>query len=219
MGFGFFSLLALGCVLGIKHAVEPDHVAAVSAIAARSRRLLGAAMAGIFWGIGHSATLFAVGMALLWTRTEIPDRWALTLEFLAGAMIVFLGAGSLRSAMKRDGRDPVRSAAAETDGRLKTMLVGIVHGLAGSAALALLLMSLLDSAWQGALFLLSFGTGTVIGMLAATTVIGLPFVLTADKRRLNRRLVGLAGAASVLFGLFYMHEIGVKEGLIALWLR
>ena len=219
MDVGFLSLLALGLVLGVKHAVEPDHVVAVSAIAARSKNLFSASLAGIFWGIGHTATLFAVGLALIVTKTEIPDRWAMSMEFLVGAMIVILGAGSLLSAVKNGRRASGRAEVRPASGHLKTMMVGIVHGLAGSAALALLVMSLMDGLWQGALFILFFGLGTVIGMLAATTVIGLPFVRTADRSRLNRHLIGLAGAASVLFGLFYMHEIGLKDGLFALWVR
>src|SRR6476646_10202738 len=76
MEITFFSVLALGFVLGIKHAVEPDHVIAVSTIASRSRKIWHASLAGVFWGIGHTATLFIVGITFILMKGEIPEKWA-----------------------------------------------------------------------------------------------------------------------------------------------
>jgi len=231
------SVLALGLLLGIKHAIEPDHIIAVSTIASRSRSLLRSSLAGVFWGIGHTATLSAAGAAIILIRGDIPDKWALSLEFLVGIMLVWLGVTSIRSLTSLqdrkhghvDGeRKHVHSQAAGSghshrhDGRpvsyLQSAAVGLVHGLAGSGAMALLAMSSVDSGWEAAVYMLVFGAGTVIGMLAFTTVIGLPFVLTARKLTVNLTLTRLTGAISVIFGIFYMYRLGFREGLFSLWL-
>jgi len=217
MDFSLLTLLALGGALGVKHAMEPDHVVAVSAIASKSNKLWRASLAGAFWGIGHTATLFAVGMFLIVTKAEIPEKWAMLLEFCVGVMIVFLGVRCLADAMSSDRRSPSVRAGRGISYR-DTMLVGVLHGFAGSAAMVLLTMSLMEHIWQGALFILVFGAGTAAGMLLATTLIGLPFVMSAGKARLNRILVGFAGTFSVLFGLYYMYNIGIYEGLLTQWL-
>ncbi len=81
---GFLSILALGFVLGIKHAIEPEHVIAVSTIASQSKNLFRASLAGVFWGIGHTATLFIIRIILMLLKGEIPEKWAMSLEFLVG---------------------------------------------------------------------------------------------------------------------------------------
>lgn len=91
MEIGFLSILALGFILGIKHAIEPDHVIAVSTIASQTKKLWRSALSGVFWGIGHTFTLFIVGIIVIAMKTEIPDKWAMSLEFLVGIMLVYLG--------------------------------------------------------------------------------------------------------------------------------
>src|SRR6476620_1859748 len=86
-----FSILGLGFILGIKHAIEPDHVIAVSTIASQSKKLWHTSLAGVFWGIGHTATLFIIGIILILLKGEIPEKWAMSLEFLVGIMLVYLG--------------------------------------------------------------------------------------------------------------------------------
>jgi sulfite exporter TauE/SafE len=99
------------------------------------------------------------------------------------------------------------------------MLIGFVHGLAGSGAMILLTMSTVKSAWEASLFMLIFGVGTVIGMLLFTTIIGLPFVMSTKKINLNTTLTKLTGSISVVFGLYYMYNLGITEGLFQLWLH
>ena len=86
-----FSVLALGFILGIKHAIEPDHVIAVSTIASKSKKLWHASLAGVYWGIGHTATLFIIGIILIFMKNDIPEKWSMSLEFLVGIMLVYLG--------------------------------------------------------------------------------------------------------------------------------
>ncbi|MGG3471030.1 sulfite exporter TauE/SafE family protein [Neobacillus pocheonensis] len=211
------SILLIGFLLGIKHAIEPDHVIAVSTIASKSKDIKRSVFAGVYWGIGHTATLFIFGMFLIIAKNTITDTVALSLEFLVGIMLVTLGVNSIVSILKHSHQ---HTHASDTNEKarphIKSFFIGLIHGLAGSAAMVLLTMSTVTTAWQGAIYILIFGCGTVIGMLSFSTVIGLPFVLTSGKQ-VNRYLNNLAGIISILFGIYYMYNLGVNEGLFSLW--
>lgn len=99
------------------------------------------------------------------------------------------------------------------------MLIGLVHGLAGSGAMILLTMSTVKSVGEAIVYILIFGVGTVIGMLFFTTIIGLPFVFSVKKFTLNKGLTQITGAISVVFGVYYMYNLGVTEGLFQLWIQ
>jgi len=233
------SILFVGLLMGIKHAIEPDHVIAVSTIAAQTRQLWRATLAGVFWGIGHTATLFAIGMALLLVKGEIPEVWQMSLEFLVGIMLVVLGVQSIRAFQRRNvhthphvhgatehqhfhehaatATHEHSHAAANRWFYLKSTLIGFVHGVAGSGAMFVLTMETVDGPLAAALYLLVFGVGTVIGMLAFTTVLGVPFVLSGRQPQVHAWLTRLTGAVSAIFGMYYMYNLGVSEGLFALW--
>lgn len=234
----FLGLLGIGFLLGVKHATEPDHVIAVSTIAAESRSLRRAALAGAYWGVGHTLTLLAVGTVLLVVRGRIPETWALSLEFMVGVMLVALGINAFGFIRRRvhshthrhgeswhahfhEHRDDRRDDHRHRHPKLsyvKAGLVGVVHGLAGSAAMALLAASTAEAVWQGMLYIAVFGAGTVLGMGVCTTAVGLPFVLTADRLAgFNRSLGRTAGAVSIVYGAYYMYRIGVSDGLFGLW--
>ena len=221
------TILWFGFLLGIKHAIEPDHVIAVSTIAAQSRSLWRSALAGVFWGIGHTITLLVVGVALLLLKTEIPDNWATGLEAAVGVMLVVLGLTSLFASGKRR----VRAHLHKHDGKahkhfyshdqhethehihsgrfyyLKSTLIGFIHGLAGSAAMFVLTMSTVQSAWEAVLYILIFGAGTVLGMLLFTTALGVPFVAASGRPRLNGWMTRTTGLVSVVFGVYYMISV------------
>lgn len=211
-------ILLLGFLLGIKHAIEPDHIIAVSTIASDTKSIKRSIFAGVYWGIGHTATLFIVGMFLILAKNTITDTVALSLEFIVGIMLVTLGINSVLSIIKHRHYHAHSSSPIEGNKRphIKSFFIGLIHGLAGSAAMVLLTMSTVATAWQGAMYILIFGCGTVIGMLCFSTVIGIPFVLSSGKQ-LNRYLTNLAGIISILFGLYYMYNLGVNEGLFSLW--
>ncbi len=214
------SILLLGFLLGIKHAIEPDHVIAVSTIASESKNLKRSIFAGVYWGIGHTATLFIVGMFLIVAKNTITDTIALSLEFIVGIMLVSLGLNSILAFMKHRHHHPhshdIPIVRKKSRTHFKSFIIGLIHGLAGSAAMVLLTMSTVSTAWQGALYILIFGCGTVVGMLSFSTIIGIPFVLTSGKQ-VNRYLNNLAGIISILFGIYYMYNLGVNEGLFSLW--
>jgi sulfite exporter TauE/SafE len=233
------SILSFGFFLGIKHAIEPDHVIAVSMIANKSKKVWNSSLAGAFWGMGHTATLFVVGMSLILMKTEMPEIWALSLEFFVGIMLVYLGVNSVISFGKnqlhsdvhkhRGGdkknhlhtheQNPIHHHSHPEKSYVKSTIIGVVHGLAGSAAMVLVTMTAMSNAWQGALYILIFGAGTVAGMLITTTIIGIPFVITVDKVRMNHALIRFTGVISVAFGLYYMYNLGINEGLFALWMQ
>ncbi len=223
MDVTLLSVLGIGFILGIRHAIEPDHVIAVSTIASESKKLWQASLAGVFWGIGHTFTLFVFGLTMILLKNDIPDKWSMSLEFLVGIMLVYLGIVSMLTFKK--GKGSGRSSHAKQEHQevnkkssyLKSLFIGIIHGLAGSAAMILLTMSTVESVWQGALYIIIFGMGTIIGMLIFTTIIGIPFVLSSKRVALSRTLVFTTGVISTVFGLYYMYNLGIKDGLFHLW--
>jgi ABC-type nickel/cobalt efflux system permease component RcnA len=236
---GLLSILGLGFFLGIKHAIEPDHVIAVSTIASQSKKLWKSSLAGVFWGIGHTATLFIVGIVLILMKIQISDKWAMSLELLVGLMLVYFGITTIRSfknihvhkhehydedlhkhvhAHKYIG-DHVHVHKHQYNSYSKSLVMGLIHGLAGSAAMILLTMSTVNSIWEGALYILIFGVGTVVGMLFFTTVIGIPFVLSSNKIGINRTLTQITGGISTAFGIYYIYNLGITEGLFKLWIQ
>jgi ABC-type nickel/cobalt efflux system permease component RcnA len=230
-------LLGFGFVLGLKHATEADHLVAVSTIVSEHRSVWRSAAVGALWGLGHTASLFVAGAVLIALRVRIPEGVATALELLVALMIVLLGTRILYLVLRRrrdvhvhahthDGRTHThlhfherRDAHAAADAQAvshawhrglwgwRPVAVGAVHGLAGSAALTLFVLTEVlrgGSRLLGFAYLLIFGVGSIGGMLLMSTLIGLPFVLTAQRfRRVDTPVRLLAGAASVLFGLYY----------------
>ena len=237
---GFLGALAIGLVLGVRHALEPDHLIAVSTIASRSRTLRRAALAGVFWGLGHTLALLAVGLTLVLLRGELPATWSLGFELAVGAMLVYLGLGGLVGRWHGDTHvhehvhdgeahrhyhghphtaDRARHAHAHDTSYRRSTLVGVLHGMAGSAAVALLGMSATANAWQAAAYVLVFGAGTVIAMLASTALIGLPFVAAPERTWVHRALARATGATSAVYGCYYTYHVGAAHGLFSLWSR
>jgi sulfite exporter TauE/SafE len=210
-----WSILAIGFVLGIKHALEPDHIIGVSTLASESKKLWKSSLVGVYWGIGHTSTLLVTGLLLIVLKVSITEKWAMSLEFLVGIMLVYFGVAAI---LHKQGVHA--KAGAETTGKFqyrRPLFMGFIHGLAGSAAMILLTMSTVDSVWQGAGYILVFGLGTVISMLLFNTVIGIPFVMSKNKASVNKPLIQFAGLLSAAFGLYYMYNLGVNEGLFKMW--
>lgn len=199
-------LVALGTsfVLGMRHATDPDHVVAVTAIATRERSIARAAGTGALWGVGHTLTISAVGGAIVLFKLAVTPRLGLSLELAVAVMLVVLGALNLLDV--RAG--PATASAA------RPLLVGVVHGLAGSAAATLLILPLIPGARWAAVYLIVFGAGTVAGMALMTALIAAPAVYAAARvGRLQRAIRIASGALSVGFGLYLAHRIGFVDGL------
>jgi ABC-type nickel/cobalt efflux system permease component RcnA len=252
---GLLSILLLGFFLGMRHATDSDHVVAVTTIVSRQRNIRSAAMTGIFWGIGHSITLFVVGGAIVLFGLVIPERLGLSLEFCVALMLILLGALNLRPALRalrnatveaeslhehshphgdyvhshpysheadhhRHSDETVPTARLDRQfGRsklyraLRPTIIGVVHGLAGSAAVALLVLPIIRNPIWAMMYLVIFGVGTIAGMMLITAGIAVPITYTARFDLFRRHLGTAAGFLSLGFGFFLVYQIGFVEGL------
>jgi high-affinity nickel-transport protein len=198
--------IALGFFLGMRHATDADHVVAVSTIVSRQRSLRAAAPIGVLWGIGHTVTIFAVGGAILVFGLVIPPRVGLSMEMLVAVMLVALGVINTLRGRPHGG--------AEHRSSMRPLGVGLVHGLAGSAAVALLVLgSIRNPAW-GVAYLVVFGVGTIAGMLLITTALAVPVVVASARFEQLHRVLSLGtGLASIVWGVFLAYDIGFVHGL------
>jgi hypothetical protein len=201
------ALLSLGLLLGLRHAADPDHVVAIGAIAARTRRLWPATHLGIVWGLGHTLTLFTVASGIVLFNWVIPPRLGLGLEFCVALALVSVGVlnigGHRHDAVENRDAEPRRA-----------FLVGLVHGLAGSAAVALLVVATVREPRWACAYVLVFGVGTLLGMAAITTGLALPVVLATQRwEGMNRAIRVATGAISVAMGAWLVYHIGWNDGL------
>ena len=191
-------------MLGIRHATDPDHIVAVTTIVARERSVLKAAGIGAVWGLGHTITLLLVGGAIIAFKIGFNARLGLSMELCVAVMLIVLGLLNLFDVKMRTG-------APSTS---RPFFVCVVHGLAGSAAAALLIVPLMDDPRWAALYLITFGLGTIVGMSIVTISIAAPSLLAAAHMpSLQRSLRVASGAVSLVFGLYLAHKIGFSDGL------
>lgn len=197
--------ILLGALLGLRHATDADHVVAVTTIVARQRSWLQAARIGAVWGIGHSVTLFLLGGAIIGFRLVIPPRIGLGLEFAVALMLIGLGYANLRQ------RDEPSAPSLH-----RPFWIGVVHGLAGSAAVALLVLSTIRAPLEAAAYLLMFGFGTIVGMMLVTLLLAAPTVYAGARvARMQGSVRLAAGALSIVFGLLLARELIVDGGLFS----
>ena len=230
-------VLGFGLLFGLKHAVEADHLAAVSTIVSERRSLLSSMLVGGLWGIGHTIALLIAGVGVIVLHLRIGEGTALALEFGVALMLIALGLNAILK-LKRGsvlhfhthrhgGRlhshphfHDSNATAEETNTHhgfrfsARPLLVGLLHGLAGSAALMLLVLSTIPSPAVGLLYVVVFGAGSIGGMMLMSLLVGLPVHLTAGRfDRANWMIRGMAGLFSLSFGLFMAYKIGFVERL------
>jgi ABC-type nickel/cobalt efflux system permease component RcnA len=217
------SVLALGLVFGLKHALEADHLAAVWAVVSERKSILGSSLVGGLWGVGHTVTLLAAGVLVILLRVEIGKRTEMALEFCVALMLVGLGANAVRRLRRGTLHPHLHEGVPEPEPHthhgfglgLRPLFIGMVHGLAGSAALMLLVLSTIQSPLAGLAYILVFGIGSIGGMMAMSMLVGLPLHLTGVRfARASLALRGLAALFSLCFGLFMAYEIGFVDGLL-----
>jgi ABC-type nickel/cobalt efflux system permease component RcnA len=236
--FPVWTTLALGFVLGLRHALDADHLAAVSTFVTEERSLLRASLIGVSWGMGHTAALLVFGLGVAAFRLTLTPRFSEWLEFLVGCMLVLLGGNVLYKLVR--GR-ALHAHAHAHDGAAHTHLhmhageaghnhphqhrtlrlggrpfvVGVVHGLAGTAALMMLVVSAIPSLLLAAGYILIFGVGSIGGMTVMSLVMSVPLALAARRLVLMERLIRLAaGLFSLGFGLFLIWEVGLMQSLL-----
>jgi hypothetical protein len=218
------SVLAYGFVLGLKHAVEADHLAAVSTIVSERKSLLSSSLVGGLWGLGHTISLLIAGVAVILLNFQISGRVETALEFCVGLMLIALGFNALRK-LKRGGH--LHFHVHEHGGKLHThphlheasnrtetqhhhalsprpLFIGMMHGLAGSAALMLMVIPTIHAPAIALVYVAIFGVGSIGGMMLMSALVGLPVLFTAARfARVNLLLRGLAGVFSLGLGLFW----------------
>ena len=226
-----FAILGLGFLLGMQHALEADHIAAVSSIAARRTDIGDILKHGLTWGLGHTLTLFAFAGAAILLGQAIPEIWSRPSETAVGIMLVGLGVHVLW----RLGRDRVHfHRHSHSDGtvhvhahshanqavpharashehihgfRWRTLVVGLMHGMAGSAALLVLAVSQATSPAIGLGYVALFGVGSMIGMGVLSSVIAVPLAVSARwLTSANRGLQGAVGIVTIAIGVMTIIE-------------
>ncbi len=218
-------VVATALLLGARHALEPDHLAAVSILMADEQRLWPAARLGLIWGLGHMLTMALVGIPVLLLRLRAPLTLDHGVDLAVGALLVALGLMSLLRLRHERGHVHVHAHGghvhahfhthrheaghahthAETGRRRSalTFLIGCAQGLGGSGAVVILALTAAPSAWVGVAYLLMFGAGAVVGMFGLTLAIGAPALMSARPvTSLYRAARVLAGAASVCVGVW-----------------
>ncbi len=220
-------LAVVGLVLGMRHSTDPDHVVAVSTIVSRQRGLRNAALVGALWGLGHTLTIFAVGTLIILFGVVIPPRLGLSMEFAVALMLILLGVLNLTGVMQRFTQrffphthiaedNPEGPRTLNRFHAFRPLVIGLVHGLAGSAAVALLVLSTIRSPVWASLYLLIFGAGTMLGMILMTVAMALPLAFAGDKfSRLSHILAIASGFVSVAFGTFLVYQLGYVGGLFS----
>jgi ABC-type nickel/cobalt efflux system permease component RcnA len=226
--------LGLGFLLGVRHALDPDHIVAVAALVSQYRRLSVSCLLGVFWGLGHSTALLVAGATVIALKLTISPRVERGLEIGVALVLILLGGhvlmrtfrgaimhrhthshgGSTHSHLHFHAHDHPAGDHSHTshlhllDVGARPFLVGLLHGMAGTAAIMLLVASTLSSALAGVAYIAIFGLGSMIGMLVLSGVIGLPFVMTSSRSaRIQRVVQGTAGAASLLLGAFLVWRL------------
>lgn len=234
------TLLLLGFVIGMRHAVETDHVAAVASLATRSSSVRDSVRQGAAWGLGHTLTLFLFGSVVLVLGLAMPEPMARSLELAVGVMLVILGIDVLRRLVRErihfhlhrhddgaahfhahshageTGHDPGRHAHEHPAGfPFRALLVGLMHGMAGSAALILLTIQTIDSPLLGLLYIALFGFGSMLGMALLSLVIAIPLRYSARGMTwLHNSLQAVVGIATVVIGGMLVYQLAWQQHLL-----
>ncbi len=225
-------VLALGLAIGLQHAFEPDHIAAVTTQVARQKNksqslkelikkgTLNSSIIGALWGAGHTTTLVLVGLLVYLLSINIPDVFFISSELIVGMMLIFLAITTLSN--KKLFKIKHMHSHAHKNGTIhthphdhgndhkhghKSYLIGCIHGLAGSGALLVVIAGTLSSIQDVLSFILIFGVGSVIGMTLVSSLIGIPFALSNKAVSLEKTLRYVVGSVSFLIGISIIYEI------------
>ena len=232
--------LLLGFLIGLKHALEADHVAAVASLASKPRSVKGGLVLGASWGLGHTITLFTFGSAVLIFDLVISKQMTFILEFFVGCMLVFMGGKVIKEIIKKqihfhmhrhsDGiihlhfhshaqhnikhQSKLHQHEHQQNFSLRALMVGMIHGMAGSTALIILTLDSVLSIGTGLVYMLIFGVGSMFGMTLLSFLIIIP--LRHSKYSAKHTYLGLQtciGLATVFLGMLIMYEASVINGL------
>lgn len=229
----YLTVLGLGFILGLRHALDSDHLAAVSTVLAERPSWRASSLVGLSWGVGHTIVLLLVGAIVLVLRVPIPEPLALAAEGIVGVMLVVLG-GLLGMKLIRerwhlhhhehDGMRHVHLHShlhAQDHGHahwwresLRPFCIGMAHGLAGSAALLLLVVASADSVIDGLIYIAVFGCGSILGMMLIGLALSVPVVWSLRVGRpLFLAMQGVASVGSIVLGCSIVYRIFLADSL------
>lgn len=225
------SILFLGFLLGLRHAVEADHIAAVASLSSRSASVWEGVQQGAAWGLGHTITLFLFGSIVLFVANIVPEQVVHGIEFTVGIMLIILGGDVLRHVIRdrvhfhihshnnSSGQDMSHFHAHSHKGEkkrehnpashhhahprgfpIRALAVGLMHGMAGSAALILLTLQTLSSPWLGLVYIAVFGVGSIAGMALLSIIIAVPLRAARHMTLVYNGLQTTIGVATIVLG-------------------
>lgn len=218
--YAILTTWALGLVTGMRHAIEPDHVAAVSTLVAEGHGSRRTAWLGAWWGLGHTVALLIVSVVVGLLRAEIPEQLEKSLELGVSGMLLWLGARAIwRGVAEMQGGTAAWHAHGGTTHRHpatgphvhvgrwalspRSFIVGIIHGLAGSGSLVALTMAEIASTPARLLFVALFGFGSIVAMAALTGLVGSQVARFAERRGAHASLQVVAGLLSCAVGVLW----------------
>ncbi len=214
------SVLAIGFVLGLRHATEADHVTAVATLAAQHGSVSQIVRQGVAWGVGHSLMLLLIGSVVLSLGHAVPEWLAQALECAVGVVLVVLGIDVLRRLIVDPAAGPLPAHMTSVhDHRrsgppVRALVVGMVHGMAGSAALIVLSLGAMQSVGRALLYIVTFGVGSIAGMALLSIVMAGPLHFSARwLGKGHRAVMGLIGVTSCALGAVVVYQSGIAGAL------
>jgi ABC-type nickel/cobalt efflux system permease component RcnA len=230
-------ILLLGFVTGLRHSIEADHVAAVlSVVASNHKNIKRASLLGAIWGLGHTTSLFIAGLVVLLLAVNISETISNRLEFVVGIMLLFLGVttftgwsiGKFFKGLRHHKKSSTSSSShthihshqennvVHSHGHVhdrehghghKSLIIGMVHGLAGSGALLLIVLSTINSVPLGLAYIAIFGVGSIGGMAGVSTLMGIPFVKLSNSAKISMALRYVAAITTLAIGAGLIYEL------------
>jgi ABC-type nickel/cobalt efflux system permease component RcnA len=223
------AIITIGGLLGVRHAFEPDHLAAVSTLATRpAARLWSAARLGLVWGLGHTATVGVVALLIIALGVRLPDRLWPAAELVVAGLLILLGtvviwryvrgrwhmhvhahlATQPHLHLHSHASDATHSHSHATVDTRRSLGFGVAHGLAGSGAIVALLVAAAPDATSRLIYFAAFGAGTILGMLGVSLTLSLLVRLAAGRGARWATILHVGAAVgSVIAGVVLAQQV------------
>lgn len=207
------SAIMMGLALGLRHAIDPDHVVALTSLMARERRASTASWLGAIWGLGHGAVVVTLGAAAVLMGVSVPERFSQAAELGVALLLVGLGLGNLTHAYEAGVHPEPEARTGLRRALVRSGFVGVAHGLAGSGVVVVVAAAALPTPKDALAYLASFALATLLGMVVCSTLLSAPFARAAGAPRLHRGLHVVTGLASLLVG------VGLGVATLRTWME
>lgn len=193
---------------GLEHAFETDHLLAVNNLVTNRTKISEAAKDGVFWGIGHTTTLFVIGVLMIALKYSIDEKTFSYFEATVGVMLVLLGIWRLsKLVISRRKKLPIIEEKTNAHHHKAALGVGMIHGLAGSGALVVLVLAQMKSVWEGLFYIVLFGVGSILGMFIASGLFSIPFSKKILKSgNLQIVLILVSSTLCIIYGAYSIYK-------------